>query len=133
MCRFYRRRVPEGRRCPKLLPPVLTASCSVRLYSERYDLPAMVIIGGCLLLNPVLPRARIKVGTSVSFQQILFGPTSVTNGTQNFIVSHQNRHGLLRRHQLYVKCTTQKWLSLPPLPLKASPGNYPPRLPRIII
>jgi IMP dehydrogenase len=36
--------------------------------------------------NPVLPRGtRIKVGTSVSLKQILFGPTSVTNGTQNFV------------------------------------------------
>jgi len=36
--------------------------------------------------NPVLPRGtRIKVGTSVSLEQILFGPTSVTNGTQNFV------------------------------------------------
>ena len=36
--------------------------------------------------NPVLPRGtRIKVGTTVSLEQILFGPTSVTDGTQNFV------------------------------------------------
>jgi IMP dehydrogenase len=36
--------------------------------------------------HPALPRGtRIKVGTTASLQQILFGPTSVTNGTQNLI------------------------------------------------
>ena len=36
--------------------------------------------------NPELPRGtRIKVGTQGTIQQILFGPTSVTNGTQNLI------------------------------------------------
>ncbi len=36
--------------------------------------------------HPVLPRGtRIKVGTTARLEQILFGPTSVTNGTQNLI------------------------------------------------
>ena len=36
--------------------------------------------------NPELPRGtRIKVGTKGTIQQILFGPTSETNGTQNLI------------------------------------------------
>jgi len=36
--------------------------------------------------HPALPRGtRIKVGTTGSLEQILFGPTSVTNGTQNLI------------------------------------------------
>jgi IMP dehydrogenase len=36
--------------------------------------------------HPALPRGtRIKVGTSGTLEQILFGPTSVTNGTQNLI------------------------------------------------
>jgi len=36
--------------------------------------------------HPVLPRGtRIRVGTTASLEQILFGPTSVTNGTQNLI------------------------------------------------
>jgi IMP dehydrogenase len=35
--------------------------------------------------HPDLPRGtRIKVGTKGTLQQILYGPTSVTNGTQNF-------------------------------------------------
>ena len=34
--------------------------------------------------HPTLPRGtRIKVGTSGSLEQILFGPTSVTDGSQN--------------------------------------------------
>ena len=36
--------------------------------------------------NPELPRGtRIKVGTKGTLQQIMYGPTSVTNGTQNFM------------------------------------------------
>lgn len=36
--------------------------------------------------HPALPRGtRIKVGTVAPVEQILFGPTSVTNGTQNLI------------------------------------------------
>ncbi len=36
--------------------------------------------------HPALPRGtRIQVGTRASLEQILFGPTSVTNGTQNLI------------------------------------------------
>ncbi len=41
---------------------------------------------GMATANPELPRGtRIKVGTKGTIQQILFGPTSVTNGTQNLI------------------------------------------------
>ena len=36
--------------------------------------------------HPSLPRGtRIKVGTTVSLEQILFGPTSVVDGSQNFV------------------------------------------------
>ncbi|MCD6230490.1 MAG: GuaB3 family IMP dehydrogenase-related protein [Dehalococcoidia bacterium] len=36
--------------------------------------------------HPTLPRGtRVKVGTQTPLRQILFGPTSVTNGTQNLI------------------------------------------------
>lgn len=36
--------------------------------------------------HPALPRGtRIKVGTSAALEQILFGPTSVTNGSQNLV------------------------------------------------
>jgi len=36
--------------------------------------------------HPALPRGtRVRVGTSAPLEQILFGPTSVTNGTQNLV------------------------------------------------
>ena len=36
--------------------------------------------------HPALPRGtRVKVGTSASLEQILLGPTAVTNGTQNLV------------------------------------------------
>jgi len=36
--------------------------------------------------HPALPRGtRVRVGTTASLKQILFGPTSVTDGTQNLI------------------------------------------------
>jgi len=36
--------------------------------------------------HPALPRGtRVRVGTTASLEQILFGPTSVTDGTQNLI------------------------------------------------
>jgi len=36
--------------------------------------------------HPALPRGtRIRVGTIASLEQILLGPTSVTNGTQNLV------------------------------------------------
>jgi IMP dehydrogenase len=36
--------------------------------------------------HPSLPRGtRIKVGTTVGLEQILFGPTSVVDGSQNFV------------------------------------------------
>jgi IMP dehydrogenase len=36
--------------------------------------------------HPALPRGtRVRVGTTASLEQILFGPTSVTNGTQNLV------------------------------------------------
>ncbi len=36
--------------------------------------------------NPALPRGtRVKVGARASLEQLLFGPTSVTDGTENFV------------------------------------------------
>jgi IMP dehydrogenase len=36
--------------------------------------------------HPALPRGtRVKVGTTAPLEQILFGPTSVTDGTQNLV------------------------------------------------
>ena len=36
--------------------------------------------------HPALPRGtRVRVGTTAPLEQVLFGPTSVTNGTQNLV------------------------------------------------
>jgi IMP dehydrogenase len=36
--------------------------------------------------HPALPRGtRVRVGTTASLEQILSGPTSTTNGTQNLV------------------------------------------------
>lgn len=45
--------------------------------------------------HPALPRGtRIKVGTSGTLEQILFGPTSVTDGSQNLVGALKNTMGL---------------------------------------
>jgi len=45
--------------------------------------------------HPALPRGtRIKVGSVATLEQILFGPTSVTNGTQNFVGALRTSMGM---------------------------------------
>ena len=45
--------------------------------------------------HPALPRGtRVKVGSVASLEQILFGPTSVTNGTQNFVGALRTSMGM---------------------------------------
>jgi len=45
--------------------------------------------------HPALPRGtRVKVGTVATLEQILFGPTSVTDGTQNFIGALRTSMGM---------------------------------------
>lgn len=45
--------------------------------------------------HPALPRGtRVKVGSVATLEQILFGPTSVTNGTQNFVGALRTSMGM---------------------------------------
>jgi len=45
--------------------------------------------------HPALPRGtRIKVGTSSSLEQILFGPTSATGGTENLVGALRTAMGM---------------------------------------
>jgi IMP dehydrogenase len=45
--------------------------------------------------HPALPRGtRVKVGTVATLEQILFGPTSVTDGTQNFLGALRTSMGM---------------------------------------
>ena len=56
------------------------------LFAQAKEAPGKGYHWGMSTPSPVLPRGtRIRVGTTASLQQILFGPTSVTDGTQNLV------------------------------------------------
>ena len=56
------------------------------VFAQAEEAPGKGYHWGMSTPHPALPRGtRIKVGTSAPLEQILFGPTSVTDGTQNFI------------------------------------------------
>ena len=45
--------------------------------------------------HPALPRGtRVKVGARASLEQLLFGPTSVTDGTENFVGALRTAMGI---------------------------------------
>jgi IMP dehydrogenase len=45
--------------------------------------------------NPVLPRGtRIKVGTNTTLEKLLFGPTSLTHGTENMVGALRTAMGI---------------------------------------
>lgn len=51
--------------------------------------------------HPTLPRGtRIHVGISAPLEQILFGPTSVTNGTQNLVGALRTGMGMCGAHSI---------------------------------
>ena len=55
-------------------------------FAQSEEAPGRGYNWGMANPHPELPRGtRIKVGTKGSLQQILYGPTSVTDGTQNFV------------------------------------------------
>jgi IMP dehydrogenase len=55
-------------------------------FAQTEEAPGRGYNWGMANPHPELPRGtRIKVGTKGSLQQILYGPTSVTDGTQNFV------------------------------------------------
>jgi len=54
------------------------------ILAQAKEAPGLGYNWGMAGPHPALPRGtRIKVGTTAPLQQILFGPTTVTNGTQN--------------------------------------------------
>jgi IMP dehydrogenase len=56
------------------------------LLAQATEAPGKGYLWGMSHPHPALPRGtRIRVGTTGSLEQILFGPTSVTNGTQNLV------------------------------------------------
>ena len=55
-------------------------------FAQSKEAPGRGYNWGMANAHPELPRGtRIKVGTKGSLQQILYGPTEVTDGTQNFM------------------------------------------------
>ena len=56
------------------------------IFAQADEAPGKGSHWGMANPHPALPRGtRIKVGTSGTLEQILFGPTSVTGGTENLI------------------------------------------------
>jgi len=56
------------------------------VFAQAKEAPGLGYHWGMSHPHPVLPRGtRIKVGTTSPLEQILFGPTSVTDGSQNFV------------------------------------------------
>ena len=56
------------------------------ILAQAREAPGLGYHWGMSHPHPALPRGtRIKVGTSGTLEQILFGPTSVTDGSQNLI------------------------------------------------
>ena len=56
------------------------------IFAQAKEAPGLGYHWGMSHSHPALPRGtRIKVGTSGTLEQILFGPASVTDGSQNLI------------------------------------------------
>ncbi len=56
------------------------------IFAQAKEAPGRGYHWGMSHPHPALPRGtRVKVGTTVSLEQILFGPTSVTDGSQNLV------------------------------------------------
>jgi len=54
--------------------------------AQAKEAPGLGYHWGMANPHPALPRGtRIKVGTTGTMEQILFGPTSVTDGSQNLV------------------------------------------------
>ena len=65
------------------------------IFAQAKEAPGQGYHWGMAHPHPALPRGtRIKVGTSVSLEQILFGPTSVTDGSQNLVGSLRTAMGI---------------------------------------
>jgi len=56
------------------------------IFAQAREAPGLGYHWGMSHPHPALPRGtRIRVGTTGSLEQILFGPTSVTDGSQNLV------------------------------------------------
>ncbi len=65
------------------------------ILAQAKEAPGLGYHWGMSHPHPALPRGtRIKVGTTSPLQQILFGPTSVTDGSQNLIGAVRTAMGI---------------------------------------
>ncbi len=65
------------------------------IFAQTKEAPGLGYHWGMAHPHPALPRGtRIKVGSSSSLKQILFGPTSVTDGSQNLVSSLRTAMGV---------------------------------------
>ena len=65
------------------------------ILAQAKEAPGLGYHWGMSHPHPALPRGtRIKVGTSGTLEQILFGPTSVTDGSQNLVGSLRTAMGV---------------------------------------
>jgi len=65
------------------------------VFAQAEEAPGRGSHWGMANPHPALPRGtRIKVGTLGSLEQILFGPASVTGGTQNLVGALRNAMGM---------------------------------------
>ncbi|MDD4859667.1 MAG: GuaB3 family IMP dehydrogenase-related protein [Dehalococcoidales bacterium] len=65
------------------------------VFAQAKESPGMGYHWGMSSPHPALPRGtRIKVGTTGTLEQILFGPTSVTDGSQNLVGALRTAMGI---------------------------------------
>ena len=65
------------------------------IFAQAKEAPGQGYHWGMSHPHPALPRGtRIKVGTTSSLEQILFGPTSVTDGSQNLVGALRSTMGV---------------------------------------
>jgi len=65
------------------------------ILAQAKEAPGRGYQWGMATPHAALPRGtRIKVGSGSSLEQILFGPATVTGGTQNFIGALRNSMGM---------------------------------------
>ncbi len=65
------------------------------IFAQAKEAPGLGYHWGMSHPHPALPRGtRIKVGTTAPLEQILFGPTSVTDGSQNLVGALRTAMGI---------------------------------------
>ena len=94
-------------------------------FAQAEEAPGRGYNWGMANPHPELPRGtRVKVGTKASLKQILYGPTSVTDGTQNFVGALRVGMGMCGAYTMYATCTRPRWSSPRPSRRRASSSSW---------